>query len=70
MIEFTKEVYDIFDFKYEFELSTRPDKYIGEIDLWDSAEESLKQCLDESGIEWTSKEGDGAFYGPKIDVSI
>ncbi len=69
-LDFVKHVYSIFDFKLLFKLSTRPEKFVGSIDLWDNAESSLKQCLDNLGESWVLNEGDGAFYGPKIDISI
>ncbi|MEZ4503728.1 MAG: threonine--tRNA ligase [Dehalococcoidia bacterium] len=52
-------------------LSTRPaDKYVGNIEDWDRAEDALRQALDRAGIDYDLKEGDGAFYGPKIDVDL
>ncbi|RIW38536.1 threonine--tRNA ligase [Bacillus salacetis] len=63
-------VYSTFGFQYEIELSTRPDDYMGEEALWDKAEESLKNVLDQLGYHFTINEGDGAFYGPKIDIHI
>ncbi len=63
--------YKHFGFKdVKINLSTRPDKFVGEIETWNTAEESLKGALEKSGYEWKIKEGDGAFYGPKIDVEI
>jgi threonyl-tRNA synthetase len=57
--------------RYRFVLSTRPkDHFIGTVEEWDNAETALKQSLDESGETWTMNEGDGAFYGPKIDVIL
>ncbi|MCL7034358.1 hypothetical protein MKW94_005362 [Papaver nudicaule] len=64
------EVYDIFGFTFELELSTRPEKYIGEIEVWDKAEGALTEALNEFGRPWKINEGDGAFYGPKIDISV
>ncbi|PVU97539.1 hypothetical protein BB561_000476 [Smittium simulii] len=66
------EVYSIFKFKnYDLTLSTRPkDKYIGSLDLWDSAESYLKLALNQTKRPWTENTGDGAFYGPKIDVYV
>jgi threonyl-tRNA synthetase len=54
----------------ELVLSTRPENYIGDLEEWDRAEAALKQSLDASGQLWTLNEGDGAFYGPKIDIMI
>ena len=54
----------------KFFLSTRPDDYMGEIDVWEKAEKSLKETLEENDLDYEIKEKDGAFYGPKIDVDI
>jgi len=64
------EVYNVFGFQYTVELSTRPDDYMGELSLWDQAEEALENVLKNLGIDYTINEGDGAFYGPKIDIHI
>lgn len=69
-IEFMRTVYDNFDFSFSLCLSTRPESYMGELSLWDDAEASLKKVLENTGLEWTLNEGDGAFYGPKIDITI
>ncbi|KAI5192929.1 threonyl-tRNA synthetase [Nematocida minor] len=69
-LEFLEEIYDLLGFKYTVCLSTRPEKYIGEVEVWDKAEEQLKDALEKSRIEWSINEGDGAFYGPKIDISV
>ncbi|SBS85597.1 threonyl-tRNA synthetase [Plasmodium malariae] len=63
-------VYDLFGFKYELFLSTRPKKFIGNISTWDFAEQSLKDALNSVNVEWKLNEGDGAFYGPKIDILV
>ncbi|KAJ5625161.1 hypothetical protein N7510_001470 [Penicillium lagena] len=56
---------------YRLVLSTRPEKdFIGSIDMWDSAESQLREALDSTGREWALNEGDGAFYGPKIDIQL
>lgn len=55
---------------YRLVLSTRPENYIGTISEWDDAEEQLKTALDHTGLAWTLNEGDGAFYGPKIDIIL
>ncbi|KAM0687061.1 Threonine--tRNA ligase 2 [Conglomerata obtusa] len=65
---FLKDVYTIFNFKYELRLSTRPEKFIGEIQTWDEAEQNLKNALKE--YKYELNEGDGAFYGPKIDIVL
>lgn len=65
------KVYRIFGFPtYQLALSTRPDTYIGRIDDWDIAENALKQALESSNRPYIIKQGDGAFYGPKIDIQI
>lgn len=69
-IEFIKHVYGIFGFTFEVKLSTRPLEYMGDIELWNEAEDVLKSVLNESGFEWELNEGDGAFYGPKIDIKL
>jgi len=56
--------------EFEAELSTRPDKYVGDPDLWALAEKRLAETLDASGLDYTIAEGEGAFYGPKIDVHV
>ena len=56
--------------QFEADLSTRPEKFVGEVELWDQAEAALKASLVEAGIEYRIAEGEGAFYGPKIDVHI
>ncbi|KAH7484590.1 hypothetical protein PRIC1_003899 [Phytophthora ramorum] len=69
-LDFIKHVYGIFDFKFNLRLSTRPEKYMGELELWDDAEDQLRLALDDFGEPWTVNEGDGAFYGPKIDIVV
>ncbi|PIA19337.1 putative threonyl-tRNA synthetase 1, cytoplasmic [Coemansia reversa NRRL 1564] len=65
------EMYEIFGFiSYEFTLSTRPEKFIGNTSEWDEAEAALMDALHKSGKPWTLNAGDGAFYGPKIDVRV
>ncbi|KAH3758767.1 threonine--tRNA ligase, cytoplasmic [Pelomyxa schiedti] len=68
--DFVKFVYHTFHFDVHLELSTRPAKFMGEIAVWDKAESELKAVLEESGLPWKINPGDGAFYGPKIDVHI
>lgn len=70
IIEFIKKFYSHFDFKYTAKLSTRPEKYIGDDNLWELAETTLKECIVNLDKDFTVDEGDGAFYGPKIDISI
>lgn len=72
-LDFVKVVYTVLRFgaSYRLALSTRPkDHYIGTEEEWDQAENALKRALDASGMEWGVKEGDGAFYGPKIDIVL
>ncbi|MFD1019139.1 threonine--tRNA ligase [Thalassobacillus hwangdonensis] len=64
------EVYGVIGFDYELELSTRPEDSMGEDHLWEQAEASLKRVLDKLGYNYRINEGDGAFYGPKIDFHI
>jgi threonyl-tRNA synthetase len=76
-LQFLKYTYDIFGFEYELDLSTRPAHYLGEVEQWDVAEKMLsdalieftgKQCGEKGG--WELNPGDGAFYGPKIDIKV
>lgn len=72
--DFLSLVYGIFGFTFRLELSTRPEKYLGEISTWDAAEKQLEEALNEfsstTGAKWELNPGDGAFYGPKIDITI
>jgi threonyl-tRNA synthetase len=70
MISLIDKIYKVFGFEYSVALSTRPEDYMGSLELWEIAESSLKKVLDESGLDYYVKEGDGAFYGPKIDFQI
>ena len=64
-----KEFYGIFNLEYSFRLGTRPTNgYLGDIETWDKAESTLKNILEKSGKKYIIAEGDGAFYGPKIDI--
>jgi len=73
-LDFLSHVYGIFGFNFKLELSTRPEKFLGEIETWNKAEEQLTNILNEfatsSGKSWKLNPGDGAFYGPKIDIHI
>ncbi|RYP44481.1 hypothetical protein DL768_009052 [Monosporascus sp. mg162] len=71
-LDFVRIVYSTFKLgPFRLTLSTRPaDHYIGTAEDWESAENALKRALDASGQEWTMNEGDGAFYGPKIDIIL
>jgi len=68
-LHFLETVYNHFNFKFEVELSTRPDKYIGNLDNWNKAEQILESKIKKIS-KWKINKGDGAFYGPKIDVKI
>jgi len=71
MLTMLAAAYRTFGFSsFELVLSTRPAKYIGDIAVWNAAENDLRAALDSSGAEWALNEGDGAFYGPKIDVRL
>ncbi|EIW79924.1 threonyl-tRNA synthetase [Coniophora puteana RWD-64-598 SS2] len=71
MFEFMKEIYGNFGFEFSLELSTRPENYLGAIETWDFAEAQLTQALDTAYPgAWQVNPGDGAFYGPKIDITI
>ncbi|MNI42482.1 Threonine--tRNA ligase 2 [compost metagenome] len=70
VMELIDHVYQVLGFEYKIELSTRPEDYMGSEELWDQAEQSLQNVLDQRGIDYVVNEGDGAFYGPKIDFHI
>ena len=70
IIDFVADTLAIFNMKFEVELSTRPESFIGEIENWDKAEKGLKEAMDRRGMKYDINEGDGAFYGPKIDFKI
>lgn len=72
IIEIAKYLYGIFGLEFELTLSTRPDDFMGDIELWNKAEANLKEVLDElcGKGEYRINEGDGAFYGPKIDIQM
>jgi len=71
---FMQHIYGIFGFDFRLELSTRPEKFLGDIELWNKAEHQLTEILNEykqeTGKQWKLNPGDGAFYGPKIDIHI
>ena len=68
IMEICKNFYGIFNLEYKFRLGTRPDGYLGDLESWNKAEDILRKVLDKSGKEYSVAEGDGAFYGPKIDI--
>ncbi|PYE45540.1 threonine--tRNA ligase [Paenibacillus barcinonensis] len=70
VISLIGRMYDIFGFDYKIELSTRPEDSMGSEELWDQAEQALRNVLDARGVKYRVNEGDGAFYGPKIDFHI
>jgi threonyl-tRNA synthetase len=70
VIKLVDRIYKTFDFEYRAELSTRPEDYMGDPLLWDKATEILKTTLEDVGLNYKVNEGDGAFYGPKIDYHI
>ena len=70
VIKFFDEVYQIFGFKYFVELSTRPEDSMGTEEEWALATDSLREAIEGQGMEYTINEGDGAFYGPKLDFHI
>ena len=74
LFDFLKSIYGLIGFPFKLKLSTRPEKFLGDIETWDVAEAKLKDALDaftaSGGGQWELNEGDGAFYGPKIDITI
>ncbi len=69
-LAFGSHIYDIFDFRPRLELSTRPEKRVGTDEMWDRAEGALEGALRGKGLDYEVNEGDGAFYGPKIDLHM
>ena len=69
-LDFLDFVYGIFGFSFELELSTRPEEKLGDDELWDIAEKALEDALNKFGKPWKLNAGDGAFYGPKIDIKV
>lgn len=74
LFDFLKCIYGLFGFPFKLKLSTRPEKFLGDIETWNVAENRLKDALNSftasGGGQWELNEGDGAFYGPKIDITI
>ncbi len=70
ILELVDYIMGTFGFTYEAEISTRPDKSIGTDDMWEHATESLKEACARRGLAYDINEGDGAFYGPKIDIKV
>ena len=70
VVRLTDAIYKQFGFKYKVELSTRPENSMGSLEEWEQATSALQAALDELGLEYEINEGDGAFYGPKIDFHL
>ena len=70
LLKMVNNFYKIFGFEPSYKLSTRPEKALGAVELWNTAEEGLEEALKANEIPYTLNPGDGAFYGPKIDISI
>ncbi len=70
IIDFVADTMAIFKMSFEVELSTRPESYVGNIENWNLAEAGLKEAMDKRGMNYDINEGDGAFYGPKIDFKV
>ncbi|EAH5471662.1 threonine--tRNA ligase [Campylobacter jejuni] len=70
ILAFMDNLMKLFDFSYEMEISTKPEKAIGDDEIWEVATKALKEALDEQGLKYGIDEGGGAFYGPKIDIKI
>jgi threonyl-tRNA synthetase len=70
LLRLVQRVYTDFGLTYDVKLSTRPEEFLGEVATWDHAEASLKQAMEAAGQPFTLNEGDGAFYGPKIDFDV
>jgi threonyl-tRNA synthetase len=70
VLDFVKDIMGIFGFEYDLEISTRPEKSIGSDDAWERATNALISAMEDSGLQYDINAGDGAFYGPKIDVKL
>ncbi len=70
IIDFVVDAMKIFNMTFEVELSTRPQSYVGSLENWEKAEAGLKEAMDKRGMKYDINEGDGAFYGPKIDFKF
>lgn len=69
-LDFLRTVYDVFGFTFKLNLSTKPEKFLGDPKVWEQAEKQLENSLNDFGEKWVLNPGDGAFYGPKIDIQI
>ncbi len=70
IIDFVSDTMAIFKMGFEVELSTRPESYVGSLENWELAEKGLREAMDKRGMKYDVNEGDGAFYGPKIDFKV
>ncbi len=70
IIDFVADTMKIFNMGFEVELSTRPESYVGKLENWELAEAGLREAMDKRGMKYDINEGDGAFYGPKIDFKV
>ena len=70
VIQLTNEIFSTFGFKYEAILSTMPEDHMGDIESWERATDALKKALEKTNMEYRIDEGEGAFYGPKIDFNV
>lgn len=70
VIDFIDYVYSMFDFKYHVELSTQPEDSMGTAEEWERATNALREAMEQRGMEYVVNEGDGAFYGPKLDFHL
>lgn len=70
IIDFVVDAMKIFNMTFEVELSTRPESYVGSLENWERAEAGLREAMDKRGMKYDINEGDGAFYGPKIDFKF
>ena len=70
VVKFIDDVYNMFGFKYHIELSTRPEDSMGTDEEWEAAEDALRAAMEEIGVPFVINEGDGAFYGPKLDFHL
>ncbi len=70
VMDFAISLYELFDMDFRLELSTRPEQRVGDDGMWDRAEHALQTALETRGVPFVVNEGDGAFYGPKIDAHL
>ena len=70
MLDLVEHIMETFDFEFSAEVSTKPDESVGREEDWETAQDALMRALDEWGLAYEINEGDGAFYGPKIDINV